>query len=236
MKKYGLLFALSIISLTISGCGVINANDESFEPDESTSNTGGLDEEEALERAISYMNEYNYRMYYSCEISYRTEEGLTSDMENYFRNRTVGPYYYECDKPYVHLIANGIDEYYDATNYEKTVRYYVSNGEWKTSEYDLTKESNQMKYFDQKTHYVNEYNRVSKNYYKMIDGKLEENGFVDLSLTIEVDSKDVVRILIHSIVDDVIDFDGVDVICKYELGAELTDFGQVTVALPKVNG
>ena len=237
MKKYGLLFALSIMSLTISGCDFTNVDNTSLGPDESHESETSQNEEEALEQAIGFMNAYNYLMSYSCEISYQPQGKITSEMEEQFRSMSIGPYFYECAKPYVHLYSAGsLNEYYDTTDLEKTIRYYMSGGEWKTAEYDLTQENNQMKYFDQQTHYVTDYERESTNYYKMTKTKLEENGFVDLSLTIETNGNEVIRILIHSIVDDVLDFDGVPVIARYELGAELSGFGSVTVTLPQING
>lgn len=222
MKKLIPLLLLSTISLT--GCSLLQ---------NLTNMLGSLEEEEPgevsdnIEQAIKYMNAYNYHMVYTVSTEYSSEEGSTPG------SVVIGPYNYDIDLPRVHIVGpSAIDDYYNVNemNFQYVTHYYKdTDGNYVTKIEDLTKEQPQMKYFDQVKHSVSDYAKESEGVYKMVEDKLKEYGFEEVTLKLE-GGKGITKIKIESVVSQ----SNASMMMHAHLNASLTQFGEVSVTLPNV--
>lgn len=232
MKK---ILSLIILSFLISGCGSSNPGGTS----NGGNQNGNKDDNAILEEAINLMNAYNYHFTYTINMNY---SGYSSEYANLFSDTSMGPYEFDCEHPRIHAWSSGsINEYYYINNndFSNLTRYYQKDGAWQKQDgYDITNEKNQVKYFDQQTHYVSDYVKDDSEplLFRMTDAKCQENGFNSLFLKIDYKNNAVNKITVDSLVSytELVNEEGMNFSYTSDtiLRGELTNFGKVQVTLP----
>ena len=223
MKK--LIPILLFASMSLTGCALLQ-NITNMIGGKGTNEEKGETYDD-IEQAINYMNAYNYHMVYSITTEYSGGEEIDPG------SMVIGPYNYDIALPKVYIVTpNGSEEYYNVenNNFQTVTRYYKDReGNFVTETRDLTTESSQVKYFDQATHHVSDYVKEEDGVYKMTEQKLKEYGFEDASLRIE-GNKGVSKIIIETVVSQTYE----TMITHAHLNATLTQFGEVSITLPRV--
>ena len=228
MKK---ILSLILLSFLLGGCG--SGNNAGPNNDKSQS------DDAILEEAINLMNAYNYHFTYTINMNY---SGYSSEYADLFHDTTMGPYEFDCEHPRIHAYSGTtINEYYYINNndFSNLTRYYQKDGAWQKQDgYDITNEKNQVKYFDQQTHYVSDYVKDDSEplLFRMSDAKCQENGFNSLFLKIDYKNKAITKITVDSLVSysELVDEEGISFTYTADtiLRGELTNFGKVQVTLP----
>ena len=228
MKK---ILSLILLSFLLGGCG--SGNNAGPNNDKSQS------DDAILEEAINLMNAYNYHFTYTINMNY---SGYSSEYADLFHDTTMGPYEFDCEHPRIHAYSGTtINEYYYINNndFSNLTRYYQKDGAWQKQDgYDITNEKNQVKYFDQQTHYVSDYVKDDSEplLFKMTDAKLQENGFNSLFLKINYEKNKITKITVDSLVSytELVNEEGMNFSYTSDtiLRGVLTDFGSIKVTLP----